>query len=222
LSHTIGNPIPATGAGYAIVCKIEEKKMKKVLWTFILLSIVTGLLAACGGGGQPVPEPGIEESAPPVVEDVSAPSVEEDSAPPAAEEVTLVESEPAEEEMAEVPTFDGDVLAGRQASGFDPETGLEINPDQVVPGLEFMVIAEIVSFNLVPQDRPEFVVMAPSGTRYRIHAQALDNIFYEDGTKPAFVDYKRGMPIMATVQQEADAGATIEVRTTDFTILDVE
>ncbi|MFO7662793.1 MAG: hypothetical protein R6X18_09385 [Chloroflexota bacterium] len=193
--------------------------MKRMLWTFLFLSIVAGSLTACGGGGQAAPEPGIEEVAPPVVEDVAAPSTEENSAPPAAEVETPVEPEPAEEEMVEVPVIDGEVLAGRQASGFDPETGLEINPDQVVPGSEFMVVAEIVSFNLVPQDRPEFVVIAPSGTRYRIHTQGADNIFYEDGTKPAFIDYKRGLPIIATVQQEADAGATIEVTSSDFTIL---
>lgn len=194
--------------------------MKKALWTVIVLLVLIAVLVACGGSAAPEPSVGeasaavIEETAP--VEQAApteAPAPVEESAP-AEESAPLEEPAPAEEA--------GDMLAGRPTTGVDPETGLEINPPQIIPGVDFLIVGEIMSFNLIPQDRPEFVVLSPTGTRYRIHPQPVDQITYEDGTLPAKMDFKRGMPVMATVRQEEGAGATIVVQSSDFTLLQGE
>jgi hypothetical protein len=60
--------------------------------------------------------------------------------------------------------------------------------------------------------------LSPSGTRYRIRSQHVNEITYDDGTKPALHEFQRGMLVQATVMQEEDAGATITVHSTDFTL----
>lgn len=199
--------------------------MNKALWTGIALLMLIAILVACGGSAAP--EPAAIEPATAVAEEgalveESAPSQD---ATPAGESVaeepaSVEEAAPVEEVAAAEET--GDMLAGRPTSGIDPATGLEINPPQIIPGVDYLVVGEIMSFNLIPQDSPEFVVLSPAGVRFRIHPQPVDQITYEDGTVPAKMDFKRGMPIMATVRQEEGAGATIVVQSSDFTILQSE
>lgn len=204
--------------------------MKRALWTVILLLILSGLLVACGGGAAS-PEPAADEAPPTVVEE-AAPTeavVVEDESAPVEESAPTEEATSGDESTAEPPVAEEapaeeatDMLAGRPTSGIDPETGFEINPPQVIPGVDFIVVGEIMSFNLIPKDRPEFVILSPSGTRYRIHPQPIDQITYEDGTLPAQTDFKRGLPVAATVRQEEGAGATIVVQSSDFTLLQGE
>jgi hypothetical protein len=111
------------------------------------------------------------------------------------------------------------MIGGRPASGIDPETGLEINPPEVVPGADFLVRGDIVTATLTPQDAPEFVIIAPSGTRYRIRSQPVSGIFFEDGSQPRPHEFAIGIPVQATVRQEVGAGATIVVQSTDLTLL---
>ncbi len=197
--------------------------MKKVLWLTILILALSGV--ACGGGGAEAP-------AAPVAEEPAAQTAEESAAEPVAPTEAPAEaneaSEPGEAE-AEAPADaeaagdaaagDGAVIAGRPASGIDPDTNLEVNPPTVVPGVDFIVRGEIVNANLTPQESPEFVILAPSGTRFRIRSQQVSDIVYEDGTVPALHEFQRGVLVQATVRQEEDAGATITVQSNDLTLL---
>lgn len=197
--------------------------MKRISWIVLLLFILTGLLVACGGGAEAPAEPvetnEVQDNATseePAVEEPVSQEVE-----PSTDETSNEETAPAAEEEAPVEesAASGDMVAGRPASGIDPDTGMEINPPEVVPGVEFIVRGEIVNASLTPQENPEFVVLAPSGTRYRIFAQNVNDISYEDGTKPALHEFARGMTVQATVRQDEDAGATIAVNSSDFTLL---
>lgn len=199
--------------------------MKRSVWLTVLLLTLIGALAACGGGAPAAPvaeepaqaettveeapteEPAVEEAP---AEEAEAPT--EEAAPESEAEAPAAEEAPAEEAS-------GDMVAGRPAGGTDPDTGLEINPPSVVPGVDFIVRGEIVNANLTPQDSPEFVILAPSGTRYRIRSQHVLDITYEDGTQPALHEFQRGVLIQATVRQDEGAGATITVNSTDFTLL---
>lgn len=190
--------------------------MKKLLWIALLLLTLTAVLAACGGGSGEAPaQPAAENEA-----TADSATIDDSAAEPTEMAAPAVEEENASQTTENAPAVEsGDSVAGRPAAGTDPDTGLEINPDSVIPGVDFIVRGELVNSNLTPQDKPEFLVQAPSGTRYRIHPQPVPQITYEDGTQPAPHEYKRGMLIQATVRQEEGAGATIVVTSTDFTLL---
>ncbi len=197
--------------------------MKKYVWIAFLMLALIAMLVACGGSNVP-PAPADASEVPAVsAEEEEAPAVEEEAITeeeaPAEVEAPAEESEPVEEAPAEEAEPSGDMIAGRPASGTDPDTGLEINPPSVVPGVDFIVRGEIVNASLTPQDSPEFVVLAPSGTRYRIRSQHVNDIFYDDGTQPALHEFKRGVLLQATVRQEEGAGATITVQSSDLTLL---
>lgn len=199
--------------------------MKKVLWLTLLILLLSGV--ACGGGGapaepvaaQPTPE-SAEESAAEVAAPTEAPDEPAD-VEPAGDEAAAEAEAPAEAEATAEPAAaeGGEMIAGRPTSGIDTDTNLEINPPTVVPGVDFIVRGEIVNANLTPQDSPEFVILAPSGTRFRIRSQQVSDIAYEDGTVPALHEFQRGVLVQATVRQDEGAGATITVQSTDFTLL---
>ena len=193
----------------------------KALLTALLMLGAIGILAACGGGAPPepaVPDDAAAESQPSVPNEgaeESTPQGEPSGDQPADEEVSSGEGSDAAESSGD----DAVMVAGRPASGVDPDTGLEINPPEVVPGVDFIVRGEIVTATLTPQDSPEFVIIAPSGTRYRIEAQPVPDIFFEDGSQPKPHEYSIGLPVQATVRQEIGAGATIVVQSSDLTLL---
>lgn len=210
--------------------------MKRLAWTLLLIMALTAGMAACGGGGSETPAEPVTENT--VDGDTAAETTGEEPAEPTAEEANNEAAEDAAAEStapeaaaedsatdapAEAPAdaepAGGDMIGGLPASGTDPDTGLEINPPSVVPGVDFIVRGEIVNANLTPQDSPEFVVLAPSGTRYRIRSQPVSEIAYSDGVKPALHEFQRGVLLQATVRQEEDAGATITVNSVDLTLL---
>lgn len=203
--------------------------MKRFFWLIVLtLSLV---LAACGGGSATAPaEPAAEagEAVEEAVQEVEA----------AAEEVVEMAAEEPAEEAAEAPTVEapaveepvveeaapsdeasGDSIAGLPASGIDPETGLEINPAQVQPGIDYIVRGELVNFSLIPTDSPEFLVESPAGVRYRIQSQALEEIAYTDGSVLEPHQYKRGMPAQATARLMESATATSIMLSSDLVLL---
>ena len=202
--------------------------MKRSLWLLVLALMVVAL-AACGGGAA-APEPQssapaaevVEESAPAEAEAVveEAPVVEE----PAAEEPTAMPveettaAEPAADEAAEAPAEEaaGSDLA---MSGTDPDTGLEINPPQPIPGVDYIVRGNLVSFNLTPQDSPEFLVESPDGVRYRIQSQPVPDIFLDDGTQLKPHEYQRGMMAQATARLQESATATSVMLSENLTLL---
>lgn len=198
--------------------------MKRLAWMVFLILALSGGLVACGGGStETAVAPAVEESttdttaAEPAADEAAEPAEETASEAEAPAAETATEEGAAEEAPAEAAA--ADLIAGRPASGIDPDTGLEINPAAVVPGVDFIVRGEIVNANLTPQETPEFVVLAPSGTRFRIRSQHVKEIFYDDGTQPALHEFQRGVLLQATVRQEEDAGATITVNSTDLTLL---
>jgi hypothetical protein len=153
----------------------------------------------------------------------TAPAADAPADEPAAE--SMAEEPSAQEAAAEAPAEESassdatDLIAGRPASGIDPDTGLEINPATITPGVDYILRAELISASLTPQDSPEFMLTSPAGVRYRVRAQPVPEIKYEDGTQPALHEFTRGMLVQATVRQEEGAGATILVHSTDLTLL---
>jgi hypothetical protein len=159
------------------------------------------------------PAPAAEESSDPTSSAESAAAPEEEAAE------TADEAPAGAESAEEPPAASSDLIAGLPASGTDPDTGLEINPAQIVPGVDFIVRGELVSFNLTPQDSPEFLLEAPSGTRYRVQSQPTSEIAFTDGSVLLPHQYQRGLLGQATVRQEEGAGVTTVVMTDNFVLL---
>jgi hypothetical protein len=200
--------------------------MKRYLIGAIVLAI---LLLGCGGGNAATPGPATSGTG--GQENIVSTTPDENTTDPA-EEAAEVEAEaatddPAEEEgeveagedTAQPAADDPNLVAGLPSSGIDPETNLEINPTQIVPGVDFIVRGRLVSFNLTPQDSPEFLVESPAGTRYRVQSQPVSEIAFADGTVLLPHQYQRGMIGQATVRQEEGAGVTTVVTTENFTLL---
>lgn len=163
----------------------------------------------------PEPEPTLPSSEESINTDTA-----DNSTDTGTDEVVEDEAETAEEpDTAEEPVEEGAFVAGLPASGIDPETGLEINPPQIVQGQEFIVRGTIISYNLTPQTTPEFLVEAPSGMRYRVRSQGISDIYYGDGTQLKAFEYKIGLLAQATVLQETTAGVTTVVETDNFMLL---
>jgi len=185
---------------------------KKVLpiWIVALL-----LLAACGGGSEP-------EAAAPTAESDTSPSptaepadnadnadeedMEEDTTEPSdevMEEETADTTEETAEEAAPASPF-GD----RPLSGTDPDTGLIVNPDSVNPGDTFIVRGEIISMNLTPTTSPEFLILSPGGSKFRLRSQDLADTYFEDGEQLLGYQYQSGILAQATVTLAPDAGSS--------------
>lgn len=199
------------------------------LYGLIMVLILALLVAGCGGGGN-APEPeasgtGGQVPADTAAEEADAPAAaEEEAEEPAAAEVddaaaaeTDEESTAAEEE--EAAADDPNQIAGMPTSGTDPDTGLEINPPTIVPGVDFIVRGTVISFNLTPQDDPEFLIESPAGVRYRVNSQPVPEISFEDGTVLLPHQYQRGVFAQATVRQEEGSGVTSVVVTDNLMLL---
>jgi hypothetical protein len=94
---------------------------------------------------------------------------------------------------------------GRQISGTDPDSGLEINPAEFASGSMAIVVGEIVSMNLTPTTSPEFVIQTASGKRFRFRSQDLANVQYEDGNEIKLHEFKLGMYGRATIALDTSA-----------------
>ena len=108
-----------------------------------------------------------------------------------------------------------------QYEGIDPVTGLEINPETVPMGTEFIVRGSIAQLTTTPQDAPEFVVRAPNGKTYRMRTQPLRDISIVDGTELLPHQFKIGMEAMATVLLPEGSGPSDVLTTQDFTIVSI-
>jgi hypothetical protein len=98
-----------------------------------------------------------------------------------------------------------------------------VNPEEIPRGQPFIVRGEILTMNLTPQTEPEFVVQSPAGRNFRLRAQPLVQIFYEDGTTQlAPYELRIGMKAEATVTLAADAGPVDLPVSNDFTLLSDE
>ncbi len=187
--------------------------MKKL--KFIVLGLVLVLLmAACGGSGGNEPTTTNEQVNPPAQQEETTTEETTSTEETTTEETTTEETEATQEEGATA-----EEESGLQMSGIDPETGLEINPENVNPGDTFIIRGTIISMNLTPTTSPEFLIEAPSGQRYRIRSQPLDEIFFEDGSQIKPHEYRQGMKAMATATLAADATITDLPVTNDLTLL---
>ena len=118
------------------------------------------------------------------------------------------------------PSVDSEQSVSVATPQIDDETGLELNP-AVIPAGEFVVIGEITSVNLIPQDAPLIKIATEDGQSYQILAQPVPQIMYEDGTAVPALDIKNGLQIRATVQQNDTGGLGGEpvFSSTNLTIL---
>lgn len=204
--------------------------MKRTVLIVLSILMFAALMTACGGGAPAEPAAPAEVVEEAVVEPIATVAEATSAAPttentedtpteaPSTEAATPESDEaaPAPEEPAEA---DGSLVAGRPASGIDPESGLEINPPQVLPGVDYLIRGKLVSFNLTPQDAPEFLFESPDGTRYRIRPQPLPEITFEDGTKPAPHEYRQGQLAQATARLDDSGGVTTVMLSSDMVLL---
>lgn len=82
----------------------------------------------------------------------------------------------------------------------DEATGLPLNPETIPEG-DFVVEGTISSMNLTPQSSPEFVLSSPAGHTYRVRAQALPGILYDDGEMVGVANFTQGMQVRAVINQ---------------------
>jgi hypothetical protein len=207
--------------------------MKRIMWPLLLTMMLAVALAACGGGAAepaaPVEEAAevVEEAAEEAVEPVAEAPPEEATEAPADEAAEAPAEEPAEapaEAAEEAPAEEGAavLVAGLPASGIDADSGLEINPLEVQPGVDYIVRGELVNFALVPTDKPEFMIQSPDGTRYRVRSQPVEEIAFTDGSTLLPHEYKRGMLAQATARLMESATATSVMLSTDLVLLPSE
>lgn len=103
----------------------------------------------------------------------------------------------------------------------DEATGLPLNPDTIPEG-DFVVEGTIASMNLTPQSAPEFVLRSPAGRTYRVRAQALPDILYDDGEAVGVANFVQEMQVRATISQVVggpETGNTTQLVTTDLVIV---
>ncbi len=209
-------------------------KTKRVFLAGILLI----LLVACGGGNNEPAASGNAANATTEDDDAGAndeaafateadanAATEEEGADDAVADEEGVESEEMDEaapdEANEEPATEEAVeeAAVELYRGIDPETGLEINPEPIPFGVEFIARGEVISMNLTPQTEPEFVIRGPNGIIYRIATQALSDIYLLDGSQLQPFEYRQGMEAMATVLMAADASLSDVLSSGNFVII---
>ena len=114
-----------------------------------------------------------------------------------------------------------DAETSQEEYTIDEQTGLPLNPDTIPEG-DFVVAGTIASMNLTPQSAPEFVLRSAAGRTYRVRAQALPDILYDDGEMVGVANFVQGMQVRATISQEVggpETGNTTQLVTDDLMIL---
>lgn len=95
----------------------------------------------------------------------------------------------------------------QEAYTLDEATGLPLNP-QTLPDGDFVIEGTISSMNLTPQSAPEFVIRIESGRTFRVRAQPLPDILYDDGEAVGVSRFAQGMTIRAVISQVAGGTET--------------
>ena len=168
---------------------------------FLLLAIIALLLAACGGNAEPTAAPAGNDATP-----TAAPAATSTTEPAA----------PAGDDNQEAPAAATEAPA---PVGDSNPGGLPVNPDPILKGEPFIVEGTIVNASLIPVDKPQFLIEAPNGLKYRVDTQPVDQIFVEDGTQLKAFEIRPGLLVRATVFLPADATAADVLSTTDLVIL---
>ena len=103
----------------------------------------------------------------------------------------------------------------------DEATGLPLNPETIPEG-DFVVEGTISNMNLTPQSSPEFVLSVESGRTYRVRAQPLPDILYDDGEAVGVANFVQGMEVRAVISQivgGAETGNTTQLVTDNLMIV---
>lgn len=103
----------------------------------------------------------------------------------------------------------------------DEATGLPLNPETFPEG-DFVIEGTISSMNLTPQSAPEFVITADAGRTYRVRAQPLSGILYDDGEAVGISSFVQGMQVRAVINQVAggpETGNALQLVTDDLMII---
>ena len=216
--------------------------MKRVLWVCVFLFSLM-LIAACGGSSAEEPAASNEETSvsQEEVAEVEEVAEEEMAEEEMAEEEMEEPTEEAEEEMeepteepmeepteepmeepTEEPMEESSPFGDLPLTGTDADTGLEINPDVVNPGDTFIARGIVISMNLTPVTEPEFLIQAPSGTKYRMRTQALEDMFFDDGSQWQAYEFRQGVGALATVSLDASASLSDVATTEDLVLIMIE
>ena len=111
--------------------------------------------------------------------------------------------------------------AAEEEYTIDEATGLPLNPETIPEG-DFVVEGTISSMNLTPQSSPEFVLRVESGRTYRVRAQPLLDILYNDGEAVGVASFVQGMQVRATIYQIVggpETGNTTQFVTEDLVVI---
>lgn len=182
----------------------------KFLFSFALVLLLG--LVACGSSTEP----------PLLPTSTSAPTVAVIKTPTAvgaiatATKPASVTTPTSSSSMGVTPGADNTLDEGLLLSGTDPDTGLEINPENFVANSTFIVRGQIISVN-VAGSPPEFLIQAQNGKRYRIQTQPSEEIFYADGSVILPYQFQNRMMVQATVK--SGNAATDVPTTSDFVVL---
>ena len=109
----------------------------------------------------------------------------------------------------------------QQEYTIDEATGLPLNPE-TLPEDDFVIEGTISSMNLTPQSAPEFVIRIPSGRTFRVRAQPLPDISYDDGEAVGVAGFVQDMQVRAVISQVtggAETGNTNQLVTEDLVVI---
>lgn len=110
--------------------------------------------------------------------------------------------------------------AEEETGNIDLESGMVINPEERDIGEPYIVEGEIKSMNLIPSTSPEFLIVAESGSQYRILTQSIGEIEGQTGELLESYQFQIGMPIRATVEYDSEVNNGLGSLVSDnFTVL---
>jgi hypothetical protein len=104
----------------------------------------------------------------------------------------------------------------------DSESGLPLNPETPPVDGPFIIDGEIASMQLTRTTEPEFVIRIESGKTFRVRAQELAAITYDDGEAVDNASFDLGMHVRATIQVEEESTGTGDIRilrTSNLTVI---
>jgi len=208
------------------ILRNRRKRLRLKLVRLLVLTLLLSL-AACGGSSDqagpteeaaatkppPPPEPAQEDQAGESPDSDASTEPETGDNQQSASTDNAIAGTPTSTGAEPVPGASGGPLATAEASG------LPINPDPIVPGEEYIILGTIINVAMIPVDAPQFLIEGDNGVRYRVDAQAVADIFVEDGTQLLPHQFRPGLRVMATASLPADATATDVARTTNLVIL---
>lgn len=201
----------------------------KHLQTLLVIVLLALALAACNGANTTSEEAGavVAEPEAVVIEPDEDHAVAADSAAQDGLVTTVVPTgvatgtdSPAVEsaELQPAPSVI-DLSGGHAIAGTDAETGLEINPTDVVTGDTYILRGQLVAFDVATAVSPEFLLETPDGIRYLIRTQPVADIYTTDGIQLDPNALEPGLWAQATVQLDDGTTDPVTMRTDSFTLI---